>query len=326
PTGAIHLESDSSDSSDSSNTSTKVRALLMVGKDENEQLTWTLSEDQSVEEEGLTTRHQYKYRKLGLLQFSIVNIKHHEVPRGDSTVVNEDLLPSSHHLVYGPISVAHRTGVAALRDMLEISSKADGAILDSEPWSGQGLFSQRSQPSDINIEGDSNANEASSRPHALTRNIRKKARWAISDKDKFELLVSELRYFNDSLYDVLPLPVRQYLQQAAPPSTSSFTGSLASAMLKIAKGEIELEGAENTATTAETANRALAFYTATDTGPSALLAGDESLLNGVPLRKTSAKTSRTYSTAGWRTLLVYCTRRPASSVSKKKLSIKRVKS
>jgi hypothetical protein len=83
-------------------------------------------------------------------------------------------------------------------------------------------------------------------------------------------------------------------------------------MLKVAKGEIELEGAENTATTAETAKRALAFYTATDTGPSALLAGDEPLLNGVPLRKTSAKTSRTYSTAGWRTLLVYCTRRPAS--------------
>jgi hypothetical protein len=69
PTGAIHLESDSSDSS---NTSTKVRALLMVGKDENEQLTWTLSEDQSVEEEGLTTRHQYKYRKLGLLQCSLL--------------------------------------------------------------------------------------------------------------------------------------------------------------------------------------------------------------------------------------------------------------
>jgi len=44
----------------------------MVGKDENEQLTWTLSEDQSVEEEGLTTRHQYKYRKLGLLQCSLL--------------------------------------------------------------------------------------------------------------------------------------------------------------------------------------------------------------------------------------------------------------
>jgi hypothetical protein len=45
PTGVIHIESDSS------NTSTKVRALLVVGRDENEQLTWTLSEDQSVEEE-----------------------------------------------------------------------------------------------------------------------------------------------------------------------------------------------------------------------------------------------------------------------------------
>ena len=64
PTGPIQIQIEY----DSSNTSTKVRALLMVGKDENEQLTWTLSEDQSVEEEGLTTMHEYKYRKLGISQ------------------------------------------------------------------------------------------------------------------------------------------------------------------------------------------------------------------------------------------------------------------
>jgi hypothetical protein len=216
-------------------------------------------------------------------------------------MIVEDVLQQMDKLLQDSVQLSTKYGV---HESWEISSGADPGGVHCP---GQGLIPQSSQPSDTIAETD--ANEASSRPHSLTRNIRKKARWAISDKDKFELLVSELRYFNDSLYDVLPLLVRQYLQQDALPSeilrtddrlelraifdaasgsynmlaqaanirnlnitdgyvsTSFFTGNLSSAMLKINKGEIELEGAENMATTAVTTKRALAFYTTTDTGP-----------------------------------------------------------
>jgi len=225
--------------------------------------------------------------------------------------VVEGVLQQMDRLLQDSVQLSTKYGI---HESSEVSSQADRTILGGgAPCSGQALISQTSRSGDANAGGNENANEASSRPHppqAFGRNIRKRASWAISDKDKFELLVSELRYFNDSLYAVLPLPVRQYLLQAALPSevlrtdnhselraiydaasgnydllalaanirnlnlthgqSSSFTGNLPPAVLKIAKGEIELERAENAtaATTGIAAKRAFAFYTAAVAGPS----------------------------------------------------------
>jgi hypothetical protein len=227
-----------------------------------------------------------------------------EVPEVLRNIV-KDVLVQMDRLLQDSIQLSTKYGI---QESSEISSKADRMIVDSEQCSCPGLSSPRRQPGDTNV-GDSNTNEASSRPPPLSRNMRRKVSWAISDKDKFELLVSELRYFNDSLYDVLPLPVRQYLQQAALPSeilrtddgstlraifdaasgsydilaqaanirnlnitdgnSPSFTGTVSSTMLKITKGEIEIGCAESTATTAEAVRRVLGFYSATVTGPSA---------------------------------------------------------
>lgn len=210
--------------------------------------------------------------------------------------VVEDVLQQMDRLLRDSVQLSSKY---AIRESSDVSShQPDGSALGggtSCSDTSQTLVSQSSRSGDTNAGGGKeHAHEASSRPQqphtTFGRNIRKRASWAISDKDKFELLVSELRYFNDSLYAVLPLPVRQYLLQAALPSevlrtnqqselraiydassgsydvlaraanirnlnvthgqSSSFTTNLSPAMLKIAKGEIELERAEKNAATA----------------------------------------------------------------------------
>jgi hypothetical protein len=214
----------------------------------------------------------------------------------------QDVLQQMDQLLQDSVQLSTKYGI---HETFEVSSKAEGTVSNGAPGSGSETVSQNPLPSDTDIKGGSNANGFFSTPHALT-NIKRKTRWAISAKDKFDLLVSELRYFNDSLYDVLPLPVRQYLQQAALPSeilrtddrsklraifdaaspnydiltqaanirnlnitdgnSSSFIGNVSSAMLKITKAEIDFESAGNSAT--KTAKRVLAFYTSTVTGSS----------------------------------------------------------
>lgn len=49
-----------------------------------------------------------------------------------------------------------------------------------------------------------------------TQSAVSKTRWAITDKHKFEQLLGDLKYFNDSLYSLLPISQRQSLEIALP--------------------------------------------------------------------------------------------------------------
>lgn len=70
------------------------------------------------------------------------------------------------------------------------------------------LNSRRVIPSSTDIESQ----RCPTRSYSMTI----QARWAVTDKMKFEQLIGDLKYFNDSLYSLLPLFHRRSLETALP--------------------------------------------------------------------------------------------------------------